>query len=107
VDSVVLQKQKVSNDENIVKSFVLKGTQNIGYIMLPGFYSEWEAASGSHCAYDVAKEIVKLKQDNIAGLVLDLRFNGGGSLQEAIEMAGIFIDEGSVCQIRTRRKPLV
>jgi carboxyl-terminal processing protease len=106
VDSVVLQKQKMSNDENIVKSFVLKGTQNIGYIMLPGFYSEWEAASGSHCAYDVAKEIVKLKQDNIAGLVLDLRFNGGGSLQEAIEMAGIFIDEGSVCQIRTREKTI-
>ena len=104
VDSVVLQKQKMSNEENIVKSFVLKGTQNIGYIMLPGFYSEWEAASGSHCAYDVAKEIVKLKQDNITGLVLDLRFNGGGSLQEAIEMAGIFIDEGSVCQIRTREK---
>lgn len=104
VDSVVLQKQKLRNDENIVKSFVLKGAQNIGYIMLPGFYSDWEEASGSHCAYDVAKEIVKLKQDNIAGLVLDLRFNGGGSLQEAVEMAGIFIDEGSVCQLKKREK---
>lgn len=100
--SVVLQKQKLANEENVVKSYVLSGKQNIGYLMLPSFYTEWEDKGGSRCAADVAREIVKLKKDSIAGLILDLRFNGGGSLSEAIELAGIFIDEGVVCQIKDK-----
>lgn len=100
--TVVLQKQKLQNDDNIVKSFVLSGKQNIGYITLPSFYTEWEDKGGSRCAADVGKEILKLKKDSLAGLILDLRFNGGGSVMEAVEMAGIFIDEGIVCQARTR-----
>lgn len=102
METVVLQKKKLENDENIVKSFMLNGEKKIGYIMLPAFYTQWEESSGSSCANDVAKEIIKLKKENISGLILDLRFNGGGSLQEAVEMAGIFIDEGGVCQINTR-----
>ncbi|HUC82429.1 MAG TPA: S41 family peptidase, partial [Flavisolibacter sp.] len=98
--TLTLQKQKLEKEENIVKSFVLSGKQNIGYVMLPSFYTEWEDNSGSSCAADVAREIVKLKKDSIAGLILDLRFNGGGSLAEAVEMAGIFIDEGAICQIK-------
>lgn len=94
IKQVLLRKEKMENEENIVKSFVLKGEKKIGYILLPGFYTEWENESGSSCANDVAKEIVKLKRENIDGLILDVRFNGGGSLGEALEMAGIFIDEG-------------
>lgn len=100
--TVVLQKQKAQNTDNMVKSYVLSGKQNIGYITLPSFYTEWEDRTGSRCAADVGKEILKLKKDSIAGLVLDLRFNGGGSVMEAVEMAGIFIDEGIVCQVRTK-----
>src|SRR5690606_17936052 len=55
-------------------------------------------------AADVAKEIVKLKQENIEGLILDVRFNGGGSLAEAVAMAGIFIDGGPVGIERVRQK---
>jgi carboxyl-terminal processing protease len=91
---VLLRKEKIDNEENIVKGFVLKGDKKIGYILLPGFYTEWENESGSSCANDVAKEIVKLKKENIDGLILDVRFNGGGSVGEAMDMAGIFIDEG-------------
>jgi carboxyl-terminal processing protease len=105
--TVVLQKRKADNDENIVKSFVLRGAKNIGYITLPSFYTEWEEAEGSRCAADVATEVVKLKKDSIAGLILDLRFNGGGSLQEAVEMAGIFIDAGAVCQMKTREEKII
>jgi carboxyl-terminal processing protease len=100
--TVVLQKQKFENEDNIVKSFVLGGKQNIGYIMLPSFYTEWEDRSGSRCGADVAREIVKLKKDTIAGLILDLRFNGGGSLSEALEMAGIFVDEGVISQVKAK-----
>lgn len=91
---VLLRKEKIENEENIVKGFVLKGEKNIGYILLPAFYTKWENESGSSCANDVAKEIVKLKRENIEGLVLDVRYNGGGSLGEAMDMIGIFVDEG-------------
>jgi carboxyl-terminal processing protease len=94
VTVVALKKEKISNEENIVKSFVLKGEKKIGYILLPGFYTEWENESGSGCANDVAKEIIKLKRDHIDGLIVDVRFNGGGSVQEGLEMTGIFVDEG-------------
>jgi carboxyl-terminal processing protease len=102
VSSVSLEKEKVENDDQHVKSFILSGKRKIGYIYLPGFYTEWESAGGSSCAADMAKEIVKLKKDGIEGIILDVRFNGGGSMQEAIELAGIFIEEGPLCQFKTR-----
>jgi len=102
---VILRKeiQELDDDENKVKSFILKGKKSIGYISLPAFYSDWEDSQGINgCANDVAKEIVKLKKDAIDGLILDVRYNGGGSMQEAIELAGIFIDAGPVGQYRSR-----
>jgi carboxyl-terminal processing protease len=94
IRTVLLRKEKIENEENIVKSFILQGEKKIGYILLPSFYTEWENETGSSCANDVAKEIVKLKRDNIDGLILDVRYNGGGSLGEAMDMIGIFVDEG-------------
>lgn len=102
IKMVMLRKEKMENEDNIVKGFVLQGEKKIGYILLPGFYTEWENESGSSCANDVAKEIVKLKKENIDGLILDVRFNGGGSLGEAMEMIGIFIDEGPLTGIKTK-----
>jgi carboxyl-terminal processing protease len=92
--TVMLRKEKISNEENIVRSFVLQGEKKIGYILLPGFYTEWENETGSGCANDVAKEIIKLKREKIDGLIIDVRFNGGGSMNEGLEMTGIFVDEG-------------
>lgn len=94
ISNVILRKEKMENEENIVKSYVLNGEKKIGYIVLPGFYTEWENEKGSRCASDVAKEILKLKKENIDGLMIDLRFNGGGSIGEAIEMTGLFVEEG-------------
>ena len=105
--TVMLKKEKLENEENIVKGFVLQGEKKIGYILLPGFYTEWENESGSSCANDVAKEIVKLKKENIDGLILDVRYNGGGSLGEALEMTGIFIDEGPVVGIKSKDPKVV
>lgn len=102
VKTVLLQKQKQHNEENTVRGFVLNGSNKMGYIYLPSFYTEWGNAGSSSCANDVAKEIVKLKKDGIAGLILDLRYNGGGSLQEAMELIGIFIDVGPGCVIKNK-----
>jgi carboxyl-terminal processing protease len=102
IKQVMLRKEKIENEENIVKGFVLQGEKKIGYILLPGFYTDWGNDGGSGCANDVAKEIVKLKKENIDGLILDVRFNGGGSLGEALEMLGIFIDEGPLVGIQSK-----
>jgi carboxyl-terminal processing protease len=107
VSMVFLRKEKSSNDENIVKSFVLKGEKKIGYILLPGFYTEWENETGSSCANDVAKEIIKLKKENIEGLILDVRYNGGGSVGEALDMIGIFIEEGPLAAEKAKDGKLV
>ena len=105
--TVALNKEKINNEENVVKSFVLNGSKKIGYIILPGFYTEWENEGGSSCAGDVAKEIIKLKRENIEGLILDVRYNGGGSLGEALDMAGIFIDEGPLSAEKERSGKLI
>lgn len=96
VQEVSLTKEKLEIEENRIRSFVLEGERKMGYISLPGFYTNWEEENSFGCANDVAKEIIELKKEQIEGLILDLRFNGGGSLREATELAGIFIEEGPV-----------
>lgn len=110
IKKVKLLQEKITDDESVVKSYVIKGKQLIGYINLPGFYSNETQDYENDltgCANDVSKEIVKLKKDNIAGLVLDLRNNGGGSMWEAIQLAGIFIDIGPVASIKDEKARLV
>ncbi len=108
IKKVKLQKEKIEDDEAIVKSYVLHGKQNIGYINLPGFYSREDDVENEKdikfdgCANDVSKEIIKLKKDTITGLILDLRNNGGGSMWEAMQLAGIFIDIGPVASVKDR-----
>ncbi|QES89375.1 S41 family peptidase [Rhizosphaericola mali] len=97
--------ENTEDDDNKVKSFILKGEKTIGYISLPAFYKDWEHEENiDGCANDVAKEIVKLKEANIDALILDVRFNGGGSVSEAAELAGIFIDAGPIGIMHVRNE---
>ena len=102
---ISLQKEQAgSDDDDKLKGFVLKGQKTIGYIYLPVFYEDWDTNNQglNGCANDVGREILKLKKENIDGLILDLRNNGGGSAEEATELAGIFIDAGPVQQEKGR-----
>ncbi|MFT3844186.1 MAG: carboxy terminal-processing peptidase [Lacibacter sp.] len=101
---VSLIRQKINLDETFAKSAIIKGADNykIGYIYLPEFYANFQDANGARCAADVAKEIVKLKQEGINGIILDLRLNGGGSLMDVVQMVGLFIEEGPVVQVKSR-----
>jgi carboxyl-terminal processing protease len=76
----------------------------LGYIDLPSFYADFDTARGKperkSTTTDVARLIQKLKQEKMDGLILDLRRNGGGSLEEAINLTGLFIKEGPVVQVR-------
>jgi carboxyl-terminal processing protease len=89
---IILKKENLKIEANAVNSFILKGEQNIGYISLPSFYTNLDYGFGS--ANDIAKELFKLNAVHIDGLILDLRGNGGGSMRQAIDLAGMFIDKG-------------
>lgn len=101
--AVLLKKQVMKATVNIVSSFIVEKDIKIGYISIPNFYSDFDGFSIQGCADDVAKEIIKLKQDNIQGLVIDLQDNGGGSMEEAIKLAGMFIDYGPVSVLSNRK----
>ena len=103
IKKVKLQKAKLQSQENVMNSYVISVEgKKFGYIPIPAFYSDFESDGNLGCANDVAKEIVKLKLDSIQGLILDLRYNGGGSMREAIGLAGIFIDEGPMAVYKTK-----
>jgi carboxyl-terminal processing protease len=92
---VALMPEKIHSETNVINGYVIKDNSiSIGYIPLPAFYTSFESENFLGCANDVAKEVLKLKKENINGLILDLRFNGGGAMHEAMGLAGIFINEG-------------
>ncbi len=103
---VVLIKQKIDSQENSVIGYILndKSARKIGYIALPAFYTDGTNINLPGCANDVAKELLKLENEGIEGLILDLRNNGGGSMQEAINLAGIFVDEGPLFIYKEKKK---
>ncbi|MEQ9263272.1 MAG: carboxy terminal-processing peptidase [Owenweeksia sp.] len=91
----------VELEATFAKSAVLgEGDDKVGYIKLPKFYVDFYNDSNRDCAEDVKKEIAKLKKDNVNGIILDLRNNGGGSLQGVIDIVGLFIEEGPVVQVK-------
>lgn len=90
---IPLEKSNISNEENSVNGYILNGPKKVAYIALPGFYQNGSSSSYG-CANDIAKELTLLKKEGVEGLIFDLRGNGGGSIQEAIELSGIFINEG-------------
>ncbi|HQR93944.1 MAG TPA: S41 family peptidase, partial [Sediminibacterium sp.] len=98
---VTIIREEVSLDEALVRGAVIQnGADKIGYIYLPEFYADFEREDGNRCSEDVAKEVEKLKAENIKGIVLDIRNNGGGSLYEVVQMVGLFINQGPVVQVR-------
>jgi carboxyl-terminal processing protease len=90
--------------ETYAQSAVIKQDgKQYGYIRLPGFYADFGGKGGRSSAADVKAELAKLSQQNVAGVILDLRFNGGGSLQDAVEMGGLFVPRGPMVQVRSRQ----
>jgi len=101
---VVLKRDEIKLDDTFAKSAVINGEHKIGYIYLPEFYMDFENPNGARCSDDVAKEIEKLKAENVKGIVMDLRGNGGGSLPEVVKMVGLFIEDGPIVQVKGREQ---
>ena len=102
VKVISLLRDDVKLDDVYVKSAIINGDHKIGYIYLPEFYADFENPNGARCADDVAKELEKLKAEKVEGIVMDLRGNGGGSLYDVVQMAGLFIEDGPICQVKAR-----
>lgn len=101
---VEITRDVVELEEGFAKSLLLdtNAGNKVGYISLPRFYDDFGDADGRSCATDVEKEIEKLKANNVEGIILDLRNNGGGSLRDVVRMSGFFFEEGPVVQVKDR-----
>ncbi len=111
VIEVDLERDVINILDSAAKSAIIElddVMDKVGYIDLPKFYSSFDGPEGNSCAIDVAKEITKLKENNVNGIILDLRGNGGGSLKDVVDMSGLFIEEGPIVQVKPRdRRPYV
>jgi carboxyl-terminal processing protease len=103
VKVISLIREEVKQEElNVRSAVIMNGADKIGYIYLPDFYANFEEANDHRCSVDVAQEVVKLKAENVKGIVIDVRNNGGGSLYEVVKMVGLFIKSGPVVQVKER-----
>ena len=102
VEVVKITRDLVETEETFAKSAtVIKNEHKYGVINLPKFYIDFEDTSKRNAASDVALEIERLKKEGMEGLVIDLRDNGGGSLQTVVDMAGLFIKDGPIVQVKS------
>ena len=103
VKIVTLVRDEIVQDESFARSAIINnGNSRLGYIYLPEFYADFDRPNGARCYIDVAKEIIKLKEDKVDGIIMDLRNNGGGSLYDVVQMVGLFIEKGPIVQVKDR-----
>ncbi|EPH09892.1 carboxy terminal-processing peptidase [Myroides odoratimimus] len=101
---IPVMREVIEMEETYAKSSVIQdGDKKYGVIHLPKFYIDFENKDSRNAFTDVEKEIKELKQQNIDGIIMDLRNNGGGSLETVIKMVGLFSKEGPVVQVKSSR----
>ena len=108
--SITITRDIVVLEETYAKSLILHDETNTkaGYIYLPSFYADFRNPKGRFSWKDVKTEVEKLKTENVEGIILDLRNNGGGSLDDVVKMGGLFIDKGPIVQVKEKgRSPQI
>lgn len=99
---IALKRDVIQIDETFAKSAIIKGKEGpVGYIYLPEFYADFNHTSGRNCSDDIAAEVKKLKAAGVQGIILDLRWNGGGSLGDVVDIASLFVGKGPVVQVKS------
>ena len=100
---VPITRDVVEIDESYVKGTILELAPNktkIGYINVPKFYRDFNDRSGRNVTDDTRKEIVRMNKEGVAGVIVDLRNNGGGALEDARMISGLFIEKGPIVQVK-------
>jgi carboxyl-terminal processing protease len=106
IEDITITRDIVELEETYAKSTtVIKDDKKFGVINLPKFYVDFKDYKKRNAASDIKLEIERLKAEGMEGLVLDLRNNGGGSLQTVVDMAGLFIKDGPIVQVKTTGEP--
>lgn len=106
IRDVEIERDEVVLEETYAKSStVIKDGKKYGLINLPSFYDNFDRDNRISSSIDVKKEIIRLKKDGIEGVILDLRDNRGGSLGAVVDMAGLFIEEGPIVQVKSTTEP--
>ena len=101
---ITITRDIVVLEETYAKSLILSDEDKIkaGYIYLPSFYADFQNPQGRFSWKDVKKEVEKLRDEKVKGIILDLRNNGGGSLDDVVKMGGLFIDKGPIVQVKEK-----
>lgn len=104
IETIAIARDEVKIEDTFARSYMIDNDHHkIGYIVLPEFYFNQNNMTGpGSSAFDVAQLIKNLKAAGAQGIILDLRFNGGGSLGDAIDMGGLFVPAGPIVQVRSR-----
>lgn len=99
---ITIVRDAVEIEETYVKSSVVNIDGNkYGVIYLPKFYIDFEDKNARDAGKDVAQEVERLKAEGVKGIVMDVRDNGGGSLKTVVDIAGLFIEQGPIVQIKS------
>jgi len=102
IHDVTLTRDIIELEEAFAKSTIIeKDNIKYGLINLPRFYVDFQDYGKRNAATDVKHEIQKLKKQGVQGIIIDLRNNGGGSLQTVVDMAGYFIEKGPIVQVKS------
>jgi len=103
IEIISIIRDKFEIAETFAKSSIIQTEDSkFGIIHLPKFYISFENRDNRDAFKDVAKELEYLKEQNVEGVIMDLRSNGGGSLQTVVDMVGLFIEQGPVVQVKTK-----
>ena len=99
---ITIIRDQVEIEETYVKSSVVeKDGLKYGVIYLPKFYIDFEDLNSRDAGKDVAIEVERLKKEGVQGIVMDVRDNGGGSLKTVVDIAGLFIEQGPIVQVKS------
>jgi carboxyl-terminal processing protease len=106
IKNITIVRDEVIMDEGFARSAIVKldsSNEKVGIIRLPKFYADFNDPKNPTAARDIAKELQKLTRAGVNSLILDLRNNGGGSLQEVVDMSGLFFEQGPVVQVKDKK----
>ena len=102
IKEVKMIREEVAIEDTFARSIIVNSPngKKYGFINLPGFNADFEDAKGRNASDDIKAELIKLKAQNVEGIILDLRNNGGGSLTEVVDIMGLFMKNGPVVQVK-------
>ncbi len=102
IKEVTMIREEVAIEDTFARSIIVNGAdgKKYGFINLPSFNADFEDPSGRNASDDIKNELVKLKAQNVQGIILDLRNNGGGSLTEVGDILGLFMNTGPYVQVK-------